>query len=73
MDTNIINVSVESPKGEFCVSLMSDNTERPYRCKIKSPSYSHLQYIRNLTRGSFLSDLVTIIGTVDIVFGEIDR
>lgn len=73
VDNNIINVSVESPKGEFSVSLLSDSTEKPYRCKIKSPSYSHLQFIKYVSRDTFLADLVTIIGTIDIVFGEIDR
>lgn len=65
--------SVESPKGEFGVSLFSDNTTKPYRCKVRSPAYHHLQVLPKLSKGHFLADLVTLIGTVDIVFGEIDR
>ena len=65
--------AVESPKGEFGVSLVSDNTNKPYRCKVRSPAYHHLQVLPKITKGHFLADLVTLIGTVDIVFGEIDR
>jgi NADH-quinone oxidoreductase subunit D len=68
-----VAVSVESPKGEFTVTLFANNSEKPYRCKIRSPAYHHLQIIPKLTRGHWLADLVTLIGTVDIVFGEIDR
>lgn len=65
--------NVESPKGEFGVSLFSDNSTKPYRCKVRSPAYHHLQVLPKISRGHFLADLVTLIGTVDIVFGEIDR
>ena len=65
--------AVESPKGEFGVSLISDNTNIPYRCKVRSPAYHHLQVLPKITKGHFLADLVTIMGTVDVVFGEIDR
>jgi len=64
---------VEAPKGEFGVYLVSNNTNRPYRCRIKSPGFLHLQGLDFMTRGLFLADLVTIIGTQDLVFGEIDR
>ena len=64
---------VESPKGEFGVSLLADNTSKPYRCKVRSPAYHHLQILPKISKGHFLADLVTLIGTVDIVFGEIDR
>jgi len=64
---------VESPKGEFGVSLLSDNTAKPYRCKVRSPAYHHLQVLPKIAKGHFLADLVTLVGTVDIVFGEIDR
>lgn len=64
---------VESPKGEFGVSLLADGTTKPYRCKVRSPAYHHLQVLPELSKGHFLADLVTLIGTVDIVFGEIDR
>lgn len=64
---------VESPKGEFGVTLWSDNTNKPYRCKIKSPAYYSLQFLPELVSGHLLADLVTLIGTIDIVFGEVDR
>ncbi len=64
---------VEAPKGEFGVYLYSRESTRPYRCRIKAPGFLHLQNIGSLCIGSFLADLVTIIGTQDIVFGEIDR
>ncbi len=65
--------AVESPKGEFGVTLFSDGSNKPYKCKVRSPAYHHLQVLPKLTRGYFLADLATLIGTVDIVFGEIDR
>ena len=65
--------AVESPKGEFGVTLISDNSSKPYKCKIRSPAFHHLQVAPALAKGHFLADLVAIIGTVDIVFGEIDR
>lgn len=65
--------AVESPKGEFGVTLFADGTNKPYKCKVRSPAYHHLQVLPKLSRGYFLADLVTLIGTVDIVFGEIDR
>ena len=65
--------AVESPKGEFGVSLFSDNSSKPYRCKVRSPAYHHLQVLPKLSKGHFLADLVSLIGTIDIVFGEIDR
>jgi NADH dehydrogenase (ubiquinone) Fe-S protein 2 len=64
---------VESPKGEFGVSLISDGTNIPYKCKVRSPAYHHLQVLPKITKGHFLADLVTLMGTIDIVFGEIDR
>ena len=70
---NIINSIIEAPKGEFSLSLFSDNSEKPYRCKIKSPSLNHLFVLKKISKNLFLSDLVTLIGTIDIVFGEIDR
>lgn len=70
---NFCYQAVESPKGEFGVTLISDNTNKPYKCKIRSPAYHHLQILPLLAKGHFLADLVTLIGTIDIVFGEIDR
>jgi NADH dehydrogenase (ubiquinone) Fe-S protein 2 len=65
--------AVEAPKGEFSVFLVSDNTNRPYRCRIKAPGFLHLQALDMMSRGHLIADLVTIIGTQDIVFGEVDR
>jgi NADH-quinone oxidoreductase subunit D len=65
--------SVEAPKGEFGVYLVSDGSGRPYRCKIKAPGFLHLQGLDFLSSGHLLADLVAIIGTLDLVFGEIDR
>jgi NADH dehydrogenase (ubiquinone) Fe-S protein 2 len=64
---------VESPKGEFGVFLVSNNNNLPYRCKIRSPGFMHLQGLDHMSKGHMLADVVTIIGTQDIVFGEIDR
>lgn len=64
---------VEAPKGEFGVSLISDGTSKPYRCKIRTPSYHHMQLLSRMAQGHYFADLVTIIGTVDVVFGDVDR
>jgi len=64
---------VEAPKGEFGVFVISDGTNRPYRCKIRSPGFAHLQAMDFLTRGHMLADVVAVLGSLDIVFGEIDR
>lgn len=64
---------MESPKGEFGVTLLADDTNTPYRCKVRSPAYNHIQFLPKLLKGTLLADLVTLIGTIDIVFGEIDR
>ena len=66
-------MSSEAPKGEFGVYLISDGTNRPYRCKIKSPGFSHLQALDLMSKKHMIADVVTIIGTQDIVFGEVDR
>lgn len=66
-------IGTEAPKGEFGVYLISDNTNRPYRCKIKAPGFNHLQALDFMSRGHLIADVVTIIGTQDIVFGEVDR
>ena len=65
--------SVESPKGEFGVSLISNNTNMPYRCKVRSPAYHNLHALPQISKGHFLADLVALIGTIDVVFGEVDR
>jgi len=64
---------VEAPKGEFGVYLVADGSNRPYRCKIRATGFSHLQAIDKLANGHMLADTVAIIGSLDIVFGEIDR
>lgn len=66
-------VRVEAPKGEFGIYLLSDNTNKPYRCRIKSPGFLHLQGLDFMSKGHLIADIVTIIGTQDIVFGEVDR
>ena len=63
----------EAPKGEFGVYMVADGTNRPYRCKIRAPGYAHLQAMEALSKGHMLADAVAIIGSLDIVFGEIDR
>lgn len=73
VNTGFTYRAVESPKGEFGVSLISDGTNIPYKCKVRSPAYHHLQVLPKITKGHFLADLVTLMGTIDIVFGEIDR
>jgi len=65
--------ATEAPKGEFGVYLVSDGSNRPYRCKIKAPGFSHLQSLNFMANSHMLADVVTIIGTQDIVFGEVDR
>jgi NADH-quinone oxidoreductase subunit D len=65
--------AVEAPKGEFAVYLVSDGSNMPYRCKIRAPGFAHLQALDFLSRGHLLADSVAIIGSLDIVFGEIDR
>ena len=65
--------AVEAPKGEFAVYLIADGTNRPYRCHIRAPGFAHLQAMDMLARGHMLADITAIIGSLDIVFGEIDR
>lgn len=66
-------MAVEAPKGEFGVYLVSDGTNRPYRCRIHAPGFAHLQGLDFMSRGHMLADVVANIGSLDIVFGEIDR
>lgn len=65
--------AIEAPKGEFGVFLVSNGTNRPYRCKVRAPGVFHLQGLDFMSKGHMLADVVTIIGTQDIVFGEVDR
>ena len=68
-----VYAATEAPKGEFGVYLVSDGTDKPYRCKIRAPGYAHLQAMDFLSRKSLLSDVGAILGSIDIVFGEVDR
>ena len=65
--------AVEAPKGEFGVYLISDGSNKPYRCKIRAPGFSHLQAMDYLIRGHMLADVPAVLGSLDIVFGEVDR
>jgi NADH-quinone oxidoreductase subunit D len=71
--SGIVYCSIEAPKGEFGVSIISDGSNKPYRCKIRSSSYYHLQALDTMVQGHFFSDLITIIGSHDLVMGEVDR
>lgn len=68
-----VYTAVEAPKGEFGVYLVSDGSNKPYRCKIRAPGYAHLQAMDWMNRGHMLADVSAIIGSLDVVFGEIDR
>jgi NADH-quinone oxidoreductase subunit D len=68
-----VYAAVEAPKGEFGVYLVTDGTNQPYKCKIRAPSFAHLQAMDFLCRGHMLADVAAVIGSLDIVFGEIDR
>lgn len=65
--------ALEAPKGEFGIYLVTNNTNKPYRCRIRAPGFFHLQGLDFMTNQHMIADLVTIIGTQDIVFGEVDR
>ena len=68
-----VYAAVEAPKGEFGVYLIADGTNKPYRCKIRAPGFPHLQAMDFMNRGHMLADVSAILGSLDIVFGEIDR
>jgi len=68
-----VYAAVEAPKGEFGVYLVADGTNKPYRCKIRAPGFAHLQAMDHLCRGHMLADVSAILGSLDIVFGEVDR
>jgi len=68
-----VYAAVEAPKGEFGVYLVSDGSNKPYRCKIRAPGYAHLQSMDFLCRGHMLADAPAILGAMDVVFGEVDR
>ena len=68
-----VYLSTEAPKGEFGIHLVGNNSNYPYRCKIKAPGFGHLQALNFMSKNHLLADVVAIIGTLDIVFGEVDR
>ena len=68
-----VYTAVEAPKGEFGVYLISDGSNKPYRCKIRAPGFSHLQAMDYLIKGHMLADVPAVLGSLDIVFGEVDR
>ena len=68
-----IYTAVEAPKGEFGVFLISDGSSKPYKCKIRAPGFSHLQSMDYLIKGHMLADVPAVLGSLDIVFGEVDR
>jgi NADH:ubiquinone oxidoreductase subunit D len=68
-----VYTAIEAPKGEFGIFLIANATQKPYRCKIKAPGFLHLQGLDFMSKDHLLADVVTIIGTQDIVFGEVDR
>jgi NADH-quinone oxidoreductase subunit D len=68
-----VYAAVEAPKGEFGVYVVSDGTNKPYRCKIRAPGFPHLQAMDYLCKGHMVADVSAILGSLDIVFGEIDR
>jgi NADH-quinone oxidoreductase subunit D len=65
--------AVEHPKGEFGIYLVSDGANKPYRMKIRAPGFAHIAALDEMARGHMIADVVAIIGTQDIVFGEVDR
>jgi NADH-quinone oxidoreductase subunit D len=68
-----VYASVEAPKGEFGVFLVADGSNKPYKCKIRAPGFAHLQAMDHICRGHLLADVSAILGSLDIVFGEVDR
>jgi NADH-quinone oxidoreductase subunit D len=65
--------AVEAPKGEFGTFIVSDGSNTPFRCKIRTPAYHHMQMMPRMVQGHFFADLVTVLGSQDIVFGDVDR
>lgn len=65
--------ATEHPKGEMGVYIVSDGTSKPYRVKIKPPGYAHLAAMNHLAKNNYLADVVALMGTLDLVFGDIDR
>ena len=68
-----VYAAVEAPKGEFGVYLIADGTNKPYKCHLRAPGFAHLQAMDFLCKGCMLADVSAILGSLDIVFGEVDR
>jgi NADH-quinone oxidoreductase subunit D len=68
-----VYAAVEAPKGEFGVYLIADGSNKPYKCKIRAPGFAHLQAMDFICKGHLLADISAILGSLDIVFGEVDR
>ena len=68
-----VYAAVEAPKGEFGVYLVADGSNKPYKCKIRAPSYAHLQAMDFMCKGHMLADISAVLGSLDVVFGEVDR
>ena len=68
-----VYAAVEAPKGEFGVYLVADGSNKPYKCKIRAPGFAHLQAMDFICSGHLLADVSAILGSLDIVFGEVDR
>jgi NADH-quinone oxidoreductase subunit D len=68
-----VYAAVEAPKGEFGVFLVADGSNKPYKCKIRAPGFAHLQAMDFICKGHLLADVSAILGSLDIVFGEVDR
>jgi NADH:ubiquinone oxidoreductase subunit D len=65
--------AIEAPKGEFGVTIISDGSSKPYRCKIRTPSFHHVHLMTRMGQGHYMADMVTVIGSQDLVFGDVDR
>lgn len=73
LEEGTIYTSVEAPKGEFGILLVSDKSNNPFKCHIRAPGFTHINALEALIKDSKIADVVTILGTLDIVFGEVDR
>jgi NADH-quinone oxidoreductase subunit D len=68
-----VYMRTESPRGDFGVYLVSDGSDRPYRLKVRAPSFANLQALRHMLRNAYVADAVVVLGSIDIVLGEVDR
>ncbi len=73
MPAGEVYAAIEAPKGEFGVYLVSDGSNKPYRCHVRAPGFAHLQALEFMSKGHMLADAVAVLGSQDIVFGEVDR